>query len=87
MKNLFSKNLPAFAKTLPATDLFSNKLFARWLPVMRQTPVHRMAMVAAGLAVTATAVGGPAVAFDGGPAEFTAPRPWGRDEPSWLAKG
>ena len=67
MKNLFSKNLPAFAKTLPATDLFSNKLFARWLPVMRQTPVHRMAMVAAGLAVTATAVGGPALAFDAQP--------------------
>jgi len=67
VKNLFSKNLPAFAKTLPATDLFSNKLFARWLPVMRQTPVHRMAMVAAGLAVTATAVGGPALAFDAQP--------------------
>jgi hypothetical protein len=64
VKNLFSKSLPAFAKTLPATDLFSNKLFARWLPVMRQTPVHRLAMAAAGLAVTATAVGGPALAFD-----------------------
>jgi hypothetical protein len=67
VKNLFSKNLPAIARTLPVTDLFSNKLFARWLPVMRQTPVHRMAMAAAGLAVTATAVAGPALAFDAQP--------------------
>jgi hypothetical protein len=67
VKNLFSKNLPAFAKTLPATDVFSNMLFARWLPVMRQTPVHRMAMAAAGLAVAATAVAGPALALDAQP--------------------
>lgn len=29
---------------------------------------------------------GPAVAFDGGPTRFAAPRPWGRDLPAWRER-
>ncbi|GAA2005981.1 CoA transferase [Microbacterium ulmi] len=28
----------------------------------------------------------PAVSYDGGPVAFAPPRPWGQDEPSWLAR-
>ena len=34
-----------------------------------------------GLALTTSA---PAIAYAGGPTAFAAPRPWGRDEPTWI---
>jgi hypothetical protein len=49
-KNLFTKNV------------LSNKLFTRWLPVITQTPARKMALAAAGLAVTGSAIAGPALA-------------------------
>ena len=56
MKTLRIKNL------LPANAL-SDKLVSRWLPIVKQTPAHKFALAAAGLAVTASAVAGPALAF------------------------
>lgn len=44
---------------------------------------HTQTFDVAGTAVTTV---GPAVSFEGGPAEFAAPRPWGRDEPRWEAR-
>jgi len=51
------------------------------------TPVdpapHTQTFDVEGTAVTTV---GPAVSFEGGPGEFAAPRPWGRDEPAWAAR-
>jgi hypothetical protein len=56
---------------LLAKNPFSDRLFNRMLPVLRQTPSHKLALAAAGLAVSATAVAGPALAIgaDGHPAD------------------
>jgi hypothetical protein len=48
---------------LLAKNPFSDKLFNRMLPVLKQTPAHKLALAAAGLTVTATAVAGPALAI------------------------
>lgn len=45
------------------------------------TTGHTQTFEIAGQPVTTV---GPAVAFEGGPAVFAPPRPWGADEPRWL---
>jgi hypothetical protein len=50
-------------KNLLPTNALADKLSTRWLPIVKQTPAHKFALAAAGLAVTASAVAGPALAF------------------------
>lgn len=53
-KNLFTKNV------------LSNKRFTEWLPAIRQTPTHKVALGAAGLALAGSAIAGPALAVGSG---------------------
>jgi hypothetical protein len=78
VKTLLNKTL--LNKTLLTTDLLSNKLFTGWLPVIRQIPGHKVALAAAGLAVTAGAVAGSALGAGSDPHPASA-----ATRPAWAS--
>jgi hypothetical protein len=60
VKTLLTKNL--IARIPFNKDLFNKDKFTRWLPAITQTPTRKVALAAAGLAVTGGAIAGPVLA-------------------------
>jgi hypothetical protein len=60
VKTLLTKNL--LAKVPFNKEMFNKDKFTRWLPAITQTPTRKVALAAAGLAVTGGAIAGPVLA-------------------------